>query len=68
MDPAAAPVSAFDPLGLAGLHLASILARHGDSAVIVGEFQRAKQGLRNFCATSHLPSRSRRRSILSQAR
>jgi len=45
MDPAAEPVSPFDPLGLAGLHLASFLARHGASAVIVGEFQKGKARL-----------------------
>lgn len=38
--PEAESLSAFDPLGLAGLHLVSFLARRGLSAALVGEFQR----------------------------
>lgn len=44
-DPGAERMSAFDPLGLAGLHLVSFLTRHGASAVLVGEFQKGRAKL-----------------------
>src|SRR5215213_946502 len=45
VDPAAEELTPFDPLGLAGLHLASCLARNGASSTIVGEFQKGKPKL-----------------------
>jgi len=44
-DPQAEELSPFDPLGLAGLHLASSLARNGASSAIVAEFQKGKTKL-----------------------
>lgn len=45
VDPEAEELSPFDPLGLAGLHLASFLARKGASTAVVGEFQKSKPKL-----------------------
>src|ERR1700746_4049153 len=42
-NPNAEALSAFDPLGLAGLHLASFLARHGTTIELVGEFQKGRE-------------------------
>jgi radical SAM PhpK family P-methyltransferase len=44
-EPDAEELSPFDPLGLAGLHLGSFLARHGASIVMIAEFQKGKQQL-----------------------
>jgi radical SAM PhpK family P-methyltransferase len=44
-DPRAEPMSAFDPLGLAGLHLTSLLTRRGRTATLVGEFQKGQARL-----------------------
>lgn len=44
-DPEAEELTPFDPLGLAGLHLTSFLARSGASTAIVGEFQKNKPKL-----------------------
>ena len=48
VDPGAQALSPFDPLGLAGLHLASFLARQGSSSVIVGEFQKGRPRLEDL--------------------
>lgn len=43
--PAAPELSAFDPLGLAGLHLTSFLTGRGASARFVGQFQQGQDAL-----------------------
>jgi p-methyltransferase len=49
--PDAEMLSPFDPLGLASLHLATTLSRHGVSSRIVAEFQKGKQTLEALLAT-----------------
>lgn len=48
IDPASEIFSGFDPLGLAGLHLASFLTRHGASTAFIGEFQKGKEKFDQF--------------------
>ncbi len=43
--PDAETFSPFDPLGLAGLHLASFLAQNGAEPAVVGEFQKGRKKL-----------------------
>lgn len=43
MNSTAEDLSAFDPLGLAGLHLASFLCRNGANVELVGDFQKSKK-------------------------
>lgn len=50
-DPAAEAVSAFDPMGLAGLHLTSFLDAHGLTAALVGEFQKGREELAELLAS-----------------
>lgn len=47
-DPKAEPLSPFDPLGLAGLHLASFLAPYGINTTLVGEFQKGRERLNDL--------------------
>jgi radical SAM PhpK family P-methyltransferase len=53
-DPSAEKLSPFDPLGLAGLHLTSFLARQGISAALVGEFQKGRSQLAALLADEPL--------------